>query len=635
MNEGLKVLKRDNKKVDFNGEKIAIAIKKAFDSREEFILKYTDEDVNKVYTTVLEDIHNNYFEESYIKVEEIQDVIEKQLLRLEYNEIYESFSNYRDKRAESRKMFLSEPKQHKLLKAIERLTIKQDSIKSNNETQMEVIFNYGKIISEEFANAYFLNNKFNSLHESGQIYINNLEYLPMGMVESLVIPYDKLLEKGFKDYNTPTNIESCMSLLLLIIKKTLEDISEDVGLFNLDYNLVPFIVKTFKEELIQKVYEFLDLDGFLNLIDYDAMVREINKIENITFDKEVLYKYSKEVKKINLLLDKAYEYSVISTEKRVFNSIYNFLHNSCFKVGDKHRNITIDLGLDTSYEGRILIKSYLKSLDYTTNVKTIFKLKDNINYNKNALNYDLYLLSLDKNLNYSYDKENIFYFYDGIKIFRNINSDDNSYIGRGILSKTYINLTRIAIKIKNGKGVKESFLLELDEILDMVKEQLLERFDIQSNKRSNEFPFIMGETLYMDSKGLKSLEKVKKALKNGLLAIGIIGLNECSEYLELNKKDIINFIVKKIDKLKKETQLNFVLIGPNEDISKKFINLDRTIYGEINGITNKDCYDLNIDDELIESFDGGFCYKIKNNKNLESSLSKGYKYISIKKEVSE
>lgn len=647
MNEGLKVLKRDNKKVEFNGEKIAIAIKKSFDSREEFIEKYTDEDVNKVYTSVLDDIYDNYFEKPYIKVEEIQDIIEKQLLKLKYSEVYESFSNYRDKRSESRKIFLSEPKQHKLLKAIEKLTLKQDWAKKDSETQIEVIFNYGKIISEEFANAYFINNKFTSLHESGQIYINDIEYVPMGLVESLVVPFDKLLEKGFnienKNYKVPTDIMSCMSIMPLIIRKTLEDVSGGIGLSNFDYNIAPFILKTFKEELKQKIFEFLDLSGFSNFVDFDSIAREINKIESINFDKENLYKFSKDVEQIKQLFDEACYHSLDSTKKISYNSIYNFLHNSCFKVGNRFRKVTVDLGMDTSIEGRIVTESYIMSLDKDVSINTVFKLKNDINYDKKSPNYDLFNMSLktDYNMNYScldtkFNKKEVFYFEDGIRIFENINSEESDSISRGLLSRTYINLSRIAIKNKNQKETIDDFISDLDKIFDLVKEQLLERFDVQSSKKSSEFPFLIGENLYMDSKGLKPLEKIKKSIRNGNLGIGVIGLNECIKEIGIEEDKLLSFLKMKIQRIKEDTKLNFVLIGPNIDISKKFIDLDRTIYGDIKGFTDKEYYDVNYNcKNTFKIFDGG-CFKktkINSMEDFKKIDIENYGFISIEKEV--
>ena len=126
----LQVVKRNGKKVDFNGSKIALAIKKGFDSVNEIDeetgekLKYTTKDINVVYEGVLKRIEKEYANEDKIKIETIQDMIEEQLQKKGYNDVYESFSEYRERRNLSRKMFSDEKQLHKFLKAIESLGLK-------------------------------------------------------------------------------------------------------------------------------------------------------------------------------------------------------------------------------------------------------------------------------------------------------------------------------------------------------------------------------------------------------------------------------------------------------------------------------------------------------------------------------
>jgi ribonucleoside-triphosphate reductase len=143
----------------------------------------------------------------------------------------------------------------------------------------------------------------------------------------------------------------------------------------------------------------------------------------------------------------------------------------------------------------------------------------------------------------------------------------------------------------------------------------------------------------MDSKGIKPLEKIKKSIKNGVLSIGIVGLNECINILKIDEQQLLDFIDKKIKEIRNETKLNFMLIGPNKEVSKKFIDLDRTIYGEIKNITDKDYYDLNFDKKNI--FDGGYFFELNvidysiNDivKLLTDYKKKEYGYLVIKKEL--
>lgn len=663
MYEDLKVLKRDNKKVDFNGEKIAVAIKKAFDSREEFIEKYTEDDINKVFQSVLADIFDSYFEKPYIKVEEIQDVIEKILIKLNYKDVYESFSSYREKRAESRKMFLSEPKQHKLLKAIEKITLKQEWSKKNTGCPLDIIYNYGKIISEEFSNAYLLKNNHFGLHESGQIRIDKIEYLSVGTTESCVIDIDKLLQKGLvideKTYNTPNDILSYLEQISLIIKRNAEDQHGNQGINNFDSVLKDVVIQTFKEEFSNKVYDLLDINGFLNLIDFELISKEIFKLDSISTDIKHLYKYSKDVEQIKLIIEKSYVKAIENTNKILYKSLNNFLNNINYKVKDINREVTISIGTDISFEGKMISKNLLLSLEKDSIPRIVFKLKKGINKHKDDPNFDLLELSLktimrDINIGFAnidfklnmkkYNGSNeseVFYFFDGSRVLENILSEKTSVNGRGFLSRTYINLVRIGIRNKTLENGKESFFEELGNIIEIVSEQLYDRFLIQSEKRGTDFQFLIGENIYMDSKGLKQGEKVKKAIKNGLLGIGIIGLDECVNLFNnsIDQKMILDFVSKKINNCKKEFNLNFVLVGPENDPSSIFVDLDKTIYGEVKDVTDKDQYYTYINSANFEYlqniFDGGISYKVDVNSEeqiirLIDNTNFGYLVISKK-----
>ena len=131
------VVKRDGKKVQFDGAKIALAIQKGFEdiigNSDRLNAKYNETDVNKVYGKVLSRIEK--LEGEKIKIEQIQDLIEEELQKNGYQDVYEAFSSYREKRAQSRKLFFDEKKQHKFLKALENLGLKsvreEDAKKEN------------------------------------------------------------------------------------------------------------------------------------------------------------------------------------------------------------------------------------------------------------------------------------------------------------------------------------------------------------------------------------------------------------------------------------------------------------------------------------------------------------------------
>ena len=187
----LMVVKRNGKKVDFDGNKIALAIKKGFENiailgepLEDGTL-YTEKDVNKVYMGVIKKINSNYKNEDKIKIEDIQDLIELELNKQGYEKVCEAFSEYRERRAKSREMFFDDKKRHKFLKTIEGLGLKsanEDDAKRENanidgDSAMGTMLQYGSTVSKEFAKAYLMKKKFADAHDDGDIHIHDMDFL--------------------------------------------------------------------------------------------------------------------------------------------------------------------------------------------------------------------------------------------------------------------------------------------------------------------------------------------------------------------------------------------------------------------------------------------------------------------------
>ena len=151
------VVKRSGKRVNFDGTKIALAIKKGFDSIEG---KYNEDDANKVYSKVIKAIQDDNLDK--IKIEKIQDIIEDQLKLSKYEDVYKSFTEYREKRNQSREIFFEERRKHKFLKALEKLGLNsKGEIIQNDKNSLESMIDYGKAVSEEFATSYLIKKKAN------------------------------------------------------------------------------------------------------------------------------------------------------------------------------------------------------------------------------------------------------------------------------------------------------------------------------------------------------------------------------------------------------------------------------------------------------------------------------------------
>jgi len=198
----LKVVKRNGKKVDFDGAKIAVAIKKGFDSliKEDVEPKYNEKDIQKVYQNVIKKIEKEYKDEEKIKIEQIQDLIEESLQKYNYEDVYKSFSEYRDRRNASRQVFADEKKMHKFLKSLEGLGLKnafeEDTKRENanidGNSAMGTMLQYGSTVSKEFAKAYLMKKKYADAHDNGDIHIHDMDFLAMGTTTCMQIDLNKL-----------------------------------------------------------------------------------------------------------------------------------------------------------------------------------------------------------------------------------------------------------------------------------------------------------------------------------------------------------------------------------------------------------------------------------------------------------
>lgn len=630
MFENIKVIKRDGKKVDFDGTKIALAIKKGFDSiNDESNKKYTENDVNKVYNLVINQIMA--LEVDKIKIEKIQDMIEEKLKDENYLDVFKSFSEYRERRAQSRRIFLEEKKQHKFLKALEDLTLKTSSNENENNTPLELMVDYGSTVSREFAKAYIVKKKMAELQESGEIHIHDLNFMPLGTTTTSQINLLSLFDEGFKAKNIcirePQNIMSYSALAVIAITLNQKEQHGCQSIPAFDYYMAPGVLKTFKkqfQETINDILAYTDLDKFAAI---NGIEREIERLETIKFDIAIFDKYSRESEQLKRVFRIAYESTLKKLEKAVVQAVEAFVHNinTIDSRGIKSKLYpSINIGTDISPEGRLITDKILDAIDYDSmSPVVIFKVKEGINFNKEDPNYDLYKKAIDVSsrrlypnfsfLDSTYNKKfyvrnnpdrEVAYNTMKMRVMDNIIDDDRAIASkRGLISYTTINLPRIGIKNNNNQSDNyESFFNELEEKMDIIKDQLLDRFEKQGNKKVHEFPFLIGEGILLDGERAKPEDKIRKVIKQSSMGIGFLGLEEClialTGYTRTQNKQtkklglkIIDFMRNKVNEYSTKYNLNFVLIGVDDKkVSEEFMALDKAIYGKLEKITDKELY---------------------------------------------
>lgn len=632
------IIKRNNKRDSFQPEKIAVAIKKGFDSISN--QEYSAADSHFVFLKVMEQIEEQVKENPQIAIEEIQDIIEKQLLKQGYDDVYESFSSYRLRRNESRRVFIS--KQHKFLKAIEQLTIKdaseedakRENANINGDGAMGMMLQYGSTIAKEFSKSYLIEPEFAAAHDSGQIHIHDMDFLPMGTTTCCQIDLDKLFENGFSTghghLRKPKDIMAYTALAAIAIQSNQNDQHGGQSIPAFDYYMAPGVLNTFKRQFKQIISDQITLNE--TDLDMEALAEVVDGFESVDFDVKQLEEHFPGHLD---LFTKAKDIAMAKTDRITFQAMEAFIHNlntMHSRAGAQVPFSSINFGTDVSPEGRMVTKNYLLALDAGLGKGetpifpiSIFKIKEGVSYFEEDPNHDLFRLScevsakrlfpnfsfIDAPFNIPYYKPGNFnteitYMGCRTRVIGDVTDPENEIVtGRGNLSFTSVNLPRLGIKhgiLTNEAADWDGFYDELDELLELVKDQLLARFEIQGAKKVYNFPFLMGQGVWKNSDKLKETDEIKEVLKTGTLTCGFIGLAECLKSMmgvhhgesdEAQEKglEIITHIRQRLDEFKDETGLNFSLIAtPAEGLSGRFVQIDKSIYGNIEGITDREYY---------------------------------------------
>lgn len=581
----LVVVKRSGQRVGFNGNKIAIAIKQAFDSVLEDVNEF---EINKIYENVLNLIEVTYQGRKTINVEDIQDLIEKELVKNKYLKVYEHFKTYRQKRTALRKIF-EEKQDHKFAKAVEKLS----DLTRNNEGNfsLDIKNEFGTTIAKEYAKAYILENKFMKLLDEGIIEINQIDEYITAKTQGAHLDFSNLNAEGIEDY---------IDLMLKNIDKYKKEQYGEQTIPSFDYIFINIFIKEFKNILKHKLQEYLRFQGILDFIQFNEIENKINQIETIYIDKKYFKEYLK-----NKTLENIFEFAITETfqdlkEKTYFN-LKKFLLSLEENLTDCSSKISISLGTNNKNQEAVIIRIlFLKAIMEVKNLKYV-----NIIYKINTINDEELKVVLDiiKKKKYVYIlfeslgkdyKNELEVFSTGERIYSNVIKDTEQSIGRILLSTTSINLARLGLECKD--QTKKIFYERLTEVLEIAKNQLVQRFEIQGNKYKENYQYLFSNNVIFENNKLEEGQKIRKILRNGVLNISLVGLCECSKILAENKPEekaleILQFINKTIKNFTIEEKLNFIVSESyDKKILEKLISIDKSIYGK-NNLLNKNKYD--------------------------------------------
>ncbi len=632
-----KIIKRDGRKAAFDEKKIYYAIVQAFSA-----VGQDGKEKAEVITDAVVQALDRIYAKQIPTVEQVQDLIEKQLMESGEAEVAKAFILYRAERTRIR-----EANTH-LMKTLGDITfkkskdndIKRENANINGDTAMGTMLKYGSEAAKEFYHSHVLAKRFADAHKNGDIHIHDLDFYTLTMT-CCQIDLIKLFQGGFSTghgfLREPNSIRSYASLACIAIQANQNDQHGGQSVPNFDYAMAIGVRKSYRKNLranLVKIYSlFLDqvTKEQMEMILHCAEEKSVPcAMKNEVFEKALLAELQSQFPELDhdRLCQKCFTCAYDETNEDTLQAMEALIHNlntMHSRAGAQVPFSSLNYGTDTSHEGRMVVDQLLEATirglghgETPIFPIQIFKVKEGLNFNPGDPNYDLYKKAIrcsglrlfpnfsfiDAPMNLPYYKEGdynteIAYMGCRTRVMSNVVKDKEVTCGRGNLSFTSINLPRLAIE---AKGNIDTFFASLDRMLELVKDQLLERFEIQCHKHVYNFPFLMGQGVWLDSDKLHRDDEVGPVLKHGTLTIGFIGLaetlkaligkhhGESEEAQELGLR-IVKHMREATDRYTEQYQLNFSLIAtPAEGLSGRFVKIDAKKYGKIPGVTDREFY---------------------------------------------
>ena len=637
------IIKRDGRVVLYDQNKIAAAILKALEASGDG----NAADAARVANSVQRELEGRFTDQSP-NIEAVQDSVERQLMNHGFADAAKAYILYRANRTRAREA------NTKLMKTIDEITnldarisdMKRDNANIDGNTAMGSMLQIGAAGAKAYNEMYLLRPEHAKAYREGDIHIHDFDFYSL-TTTCCQIDIIKLFKDGFSTghgyLREPQSIQSYAALAAIAIQSNQNDQHGGQSIPNFDYGMAEGVAKTYRKAFGRRLRDALEdlTDGNYDQDELFALIAraedascEKARLENsAAFDaaivKELTESYPINSQQAEKLLAKVKERAFRKTDRDTKQAMEGFVHNlntMHSRAGAQTPFSSINYGTDTTAEGRMVIKNILLALDAGLGHGEtcifpihIFKVKEGVNYNETDPNYDLFRLSMRvsaKRLfpNYTFldAPYNLQYYVPGrpetevatmgcrTRVMGNVYDPTRQIAySRGNLSFTSINLPRIAIE---ANGDEKLFYEKLQAMLELVAQQLLDRVEIQANKRIYNYPFLMGQGIWLDSDNLNLNDDLREVLKHGTLSIGFIGLAETltalyghhhgeSEAMQEKGKEILGFMRRFCDNKSKEMQMNFTLLGtPAEGLSGRFIRMDQKRYGKLPGITDREYY---------------------------------------------
>lgn len=654
----MQVIKRDGTIVDYNLIKIQNAIFKAFEACDMDSAAPSKICAEYVNTKL---IHEN---KEYVPVEHIQDVVEDALIANGYIAVAKEYIKYREARTKARTSKLKLNNVIDDLVNIDAANSdeKRENANINADTMCGSLFKVGGAVMKDYFFNH-ISPKYAKMHFDGKIHIHDSD-LAMFAVNCLMIPAGRLLRTGFSTghgyLRTPKSIGSASTLIAIIIQSSQNDYFGGQAIPTLDYDLAPFVAKSYIRNIARYIeikYEdvFEPIDGMtmamFSKFDLTAYLKEklIEPIDAYIDIHEHIMDDEGKTKIEDMLLntlpftndpkylnhENMFDYAYRKTERETYQAMEALIHNLCTlasRSGGQVPFSSCNFGTDISEEGRMVSKNFMNAIDAGLGAGetaifpiAIFKILKGVT-TKGCKNYDLYQQSIRVSAKRGFPNwvnvsapMNIQYYKKGhpetevATMGCRTRVIDNTYdpkhrqvTGRGNLFFTTINLPYLALEVKenNPDATTEELYAAFNKALDTRVDDCIafskERFKLACRRKAKNFPFAMGQHLYIGSENLTPDDSIEQAIKEGSQSVGFCGLAEClvalfgkhhGESKESQKKGLA--IVKRMhdriaDYAKKENVNYSLFATPAEGCAGRLLRACRKRFGIIKGVTDRE-----------------------------------------------
>ena len=572
------VEKRDGRRVVFDVDKIDKALHKAADKVMD-VTPLVEKRLNALTERIVTEIHSRF--PKGVKIYEIQNIVEHELLESKEYALAEEYITYRTQRDFERS------KATDINFSIHKLLNKDQTVVNENANKDSDVFNtqrdltagiVGKSIGLQMLPKHVAN-----AHQKGDIHYHDLDYSPYTpMTNCCLIDFKSMLENGFKignaEVESPKSIQTATAQISQIIANVASSQYGGCSADRIDEILEPYAEKNYKK----------------HLKDAEEWV----------------------------LPDKREDYAWKKTQKDIYDAMQSLEYeiNTLFTSNGQTPFTSLGFGLGTNRFEREIQKAILNiringlGSEHRTAIfpKLIFTLKRGLNLEEGTPNYDIKQLALEcatKRMYpdvLSYDKivdlTGSFKVPMGCRSFLQGWKDENGVevnSGRMNLGVVTVNLPRIALE---SEGDINKFWEIFNERMNIAEDALVYRVERTKEATPANAPILYQYGAFGHRLGKE--ESVDQLFKNrrATVSLGYIGLYEVATVFfgnswEHNPEakeftlDIIRDMKRRVEEWSDQYGYHFSIYStPSESLTDRFCRLDTEKFGSIPDITDKEYY---------------------------------------------